>query len=369
MLLNRARSTALILVISAGVGCSPSPEISSGIEEQIANVEPVIPSTPNNGQDSGVTQPDQHTASEKFDSPWPIDASRKEQTGTALAKSFTFFEENSTLPLEYTLRFFSDPNIPYEYEESLSQAGITVLRAFSPYIQGDHSLFVGSSVSWLIDQAEISGTELPSSWDTGGLKQIPFEEWAPAAFPDGEPSGWAHKRMAWVGYSKLNTEQGLQYILSHELFHSIHLSLDGTQFFKVFPEGDDRNTSKWFVEGSASFFGWAVRSWADGRPYYTPTPKDGRYGLPICQRNFLGLESYESWYSSNAAYDFGQIAIEYIVASRGAGAVLEVSRYMGNGMSFADSFREAMGIELEEFYTLYNQHVAFDGPTNPICDS
>jgi len=315
-----------------------------------------------------VTPHPEMLISADFATPWPKQFTRDTQTNTALAKSYAFFDSNaSAVGVGPRLTMALQSTVPAEYEGSLAEAGEVLLGAFSPYAQQEHHLFIGSSVDWLIEQAEKRGVELPNSYDRSGTKSTEFDQWGPNAFPNGEPSGWAHKNMAWVGYSTLNTNEGLQYIVSHELFHSVHLSLDGHQFFKVFPDGDERNVPKWFVEGTASYFGWSVRSWATGQPYYSPTPTDDRYGMPICPADFSGLESFESWYSPNTAYTYGQIAIEYIIASKDVSDVMQVFENMGTGQSFGDAFENALGLTDTEFYEIFDRDVVPKSPATSQC--
>ena len=364
-ILQRLVFLVLLLTLAS---CTSAPGPTTTLEDETAALEEEQGRIGSSAKGFSASEQTPEVA-DTFSDPWPTAFSRVEQTNTALAKSYKFFDTNTSKGMRPELVVLLQPTVPSEYRAALTEAGDALLAAFAPYTQENHVLLIGSSVSWLIEQGDAYNITLPDSLERDGMTRVRFEDWAPTAFPDGEPSGWAHENMAWVGYSELNTEGGLQYILSHELFHSIHLSIDGGQFFEVFPDGDERNSAKWFVEGTASYFGWAIRSWAGGQPYYSPTPTDDRYGMPICPADFTGLSSYESWYSSNAAYDYGQIAVEYLVATTGVETLMGVFESMGTGMPFAEAFEDALSLPLLDFYELFDSHVISKSPSTSQCDA
>lgn len=145
-------------------------------------------------------------------------------------------------------------------------------------------------------------------------------------------------------------------IAAHEIFHLIHDGLDPDAAGQSPPPGTPNFRPVWYIEGGGEFFGRIIASYLDLYPYdrFTPTDRSGAFLdvsylsdlelLEVSQQRAFGIENYFS----------GQRAMEFMVASMGMGAVLEVWENLGTGMNFYQAFESAMGITVEDFYEKFN---------------
>lgn len=322
---------ALILV-----ACGP-PQTHAGSEGDIGEVESV--------QELEIQ--DLPVAAETFDELWPTTFTRKELTDTALAKTFDYF--NSSLASDpKTVTVVIQDTVDTRYHQPILEVSEAMLSRFAPIAQPEHFVFAGTSMSWLMENTSSRGLPLPENGNGIDQPKIAFEDWGPGAFPEGYASGWGHKNFAWLGVSSSWSETEAGYVAGHELFHSLHLSIDGGNQFEVYEDGDPRNRPRWLIEGGANFFSYAVLDHLGARDYKSPKLPAGMWGL----------EEFESWWSSDVAYDYGQKAIEYLVANVGVANVLGIYEKMGEGKLFEVAFEEAIGIPVSQFYDVFDRHVA-----------
>ena len=54
-------------------------------------------------------------------------------------------------------------------------------------------------------------------------------------------------------------------------------------------------------------------------------------------------------------YGIGAIATEFLIANVGIEKFMEVYKNLGEKKSFADSFKTATGVELTDFYTMFEE--------------
>lgn len=327
--------TSSILLSSCSV--PPADNISQGDE--------VAPSA----EDSSSlpkTLPDRELA-RPFSNPWPTEFSRDDLINSALAQSFDYFDSRSPSSPSKTEVVFQD-TVPSEYHAPIRESAEAMVRGFPTLAQEEHYVFAGTSIEWLMEEAASRELSLPENGNGIDQPKIPFEEWGPGAFPEGFASGWAHKNLAWVGVSGSWSETEARYVAGHELFHSLHLSVDNGNQFEVYPDGDPRNRPRWLIEGGANFFSYALMEKTGFREYKSPK-------LPFGIRS---LQEFESWWSSDSAYDYGQKAVEYLVASVGVERYLQIYELMGQGLNFADAFQQAIGLPVSEFYEIFDRYVA-----------
>jgi len=137
---------------------------------------------------------------------------------------------------------------------------------------------------------------------------------------------------------------------AHEIFHTVQYALLGHNPEKIGP-GYPGSIPRWLLEGSANYFG-----------YYTAqrlnlgTYEDGRNSqirfMPEYQ-NVKPLSTYDN-YESNP-YGIGQAATEYIIASVGFESLLNIFKFTGTEGTFPAGFKKATGIELNEFYSKFEE--------------
>ena len=140
----------------------------------------------------------------------------------------------------------------------------------------------------------------------------------------------------------------------HEFFHTVQERIaDGV------PSPDGLGIApQWFWEGQATFVGLQTASylgWAsyitEGRAYAVRRSND-----PVTKSSLLS-EIKKMITSSNDAdpYGIGAIATEFLVANVGMEKFMDIYINLGKKKSFADSFKAATGVELTDFYTMFEE--------------
>ena len=147
---------------------------------------------------------------------------------------------------------------------------------------------------------------------------------------------------------------GMYQSAGHEFFHQIQQQL--TPGENKFP-ADGSGGPQWFLEGSAKFIGLQTANKLgqlsyekEGRPYLArnvvtdTTTKNGN--LEDAKYN-LGRRS------DVFPYDIGALGVEFLVANVGIQKMVDVFSQMGTGKSFSVAFNDATGIELADFYSMF----------------
>jgi hypothetical protein len=161
-------------------------------------------------------------------------------------------------------------------------------------------------------------------------------------------SGWASSDnltlyMNYSGTKKENLSSGTRgYLAAHEIFHLVQF-----QNFSQFGGNPPMNIPGWFTEGGASLipplvlntdFSWWIN--LDNTAAKSSDPKSSLENLPR---------------GSSRVYSLGPIANEFIVYLTGFDKYMNIWLEMGKGKSFESAFYDATGIELVDFYTMFEE--------------
>lgn len=167
---------------------------------------------------------------------------------------------------------------------------------------------------------------------------------------DDSIGGCAGPDMAWtnLAYTKtsgeIETSESLPSIVAHELFHSFQDTYSS-----------DTPSGLWVVEGTAEFFGYATLDYL-GISEYEVSVTEPWYFMPRPAPG--GLKQHETlplaWNAPPVSYWTGQLATEYLVANAGMDALINLFVNM-ESMPFSVAFKEAVGISLDEFYTIFDE--------------
>lgn len=285
--------------------------------------------------------------SPSFDTPWPTVVSRKDMIETSLFKANEYLEK---LPKKTCKRsakvFLGEPMLP-EHQELAQRISDGMVNTFCDYLNEDLTV-IGGSYDFV--KETVAAEELPSD-DFGGVCGYPVQgDFASAC---------AFKGTAWIGVQlgtlrrgQISTEERRVSIAAHELFHLVHDSIDPGPAGQSPPPGHPFFRPVWLIEGAGEYFGRLMPFHFGIQEYwtFTPTDRSGAYlpveylsdlkNLEISQRLAFGTENYYS----------GQVAMEYITASVGLEALLDVWVRMGQGDKFAIAFEKAVGISVKDFY-------------------
>jgi cytochrome b involved in lipid metabolism len=142
----------------------------------------------------------------------------------------------------------------------------------------------------------------------------------------------------------------------HEFFHPIQ-----QQLFKGGPKfpADGSGGPQWFLEGSAVFVGVQTSSKlglisyeSEGRPYLVKNvlsdaaTRNGKLEDAKTNLNRAG---------DIFPYNLGALGVEFLVANVGIQNMVDVFSQMGQGKSFSVAFEAATGIELVDFYAMFEE--------------
>ena len=145
---------------------------------------------------------------------------------------------------------------------------------------------------------------------------------------------------------------GMTQTPGHEFFHAIQENLAGPVI-----DGTGSKVPNWYWEGPAMFVGQqtaGVLSFADyltvGRPSMTTRYATGR---PV--NRTMALSEFKPNDRVIDPYAIGFAATEFLVSQVGMEKMLGVYAALGKGESFDSAFKSGTGIELADFYTMFEE--------------
>lgn len=313
-----------VLAVSLISGCSAPETVSQPINE-VATIE-----------------------SSPFDKPWPTRFTQKELSNRALEKAYALYEDKKIPDYVDELTVYEEDTVPEGQGECAEISATRILYAFEDFLSEDfrhedHSLVIGTTPEWVAEKVVATGADLPNQQFIDGSGSQTYEEWILNTFQNGNVLGIAEDFVIILGTDLSADCKWMGYFASHETFHMIHSSIDNRSLMDVRPGIDDRMAA-WFYEGAAEFVAYSIESFYGNRAYLSPSflNKPG------------GLKSHEPLDAPQSLYVQGHAAIEYLVANAGIESVMQVFTNIGSGDNFKEAFEGAIGMSLEEFYTLFD---------------
>lgn len=134
---------------------------------------------------------------------------------------------------------------------------------------------------------------------------------------------------------------------AHEVFHTVQHALSTQTSLGV--TSNPQHIPRWLMEGSANYFGYYVVDRLGFDVYQTG--RNQQVNTNPAYKTVIPLVQYDNFTSD--PYGIGQAATEYIVASVGFEALLNIFKFTGLEVSFSAGFKKATGIELSEFYSKF----------------
>ena len=161
-------------------------------------------------------------------------------------------------------------------------------------------------------------------------------------------SGWASldNLTLYLNYSGTkidNLTSGTRgYLAAHEIFHLVQF-----QNFSQFGGNAPMNIPGWFIEGGASLMSPLVlksdSSWIIGLDNAAAKSSDPKSSLENLPRG------------SSRVYSLGPISNEFLIYLTGFDKYMNIWQEMGKGKSFKNAFYDATGIELVDFYAMFEE--------------
>jgi hypothetical protein len=150
----------------------------------------------------------------------------------------------------------------------------------------------------------------------------------------------------------VNDKVGMAQTPGHEFFHAIQETLAGPV-----ANGSGSNVPNWFWEGPAMFIGTQTSSALGIIDYATSsrTSSLNRYQ----NGNVINRTSLLSEIKANDGvtdpYAIGFAGTEFLVSQVGVEKMLNVYAAIGKGKSFTDAFKQGTGIDLADFYSMFEE--------------
>ena len=152
----------------------------------------------------------------------------------------------------------------------------------------------------------------------------------------------------------VNDKLGIMQLAGHEFFHAVQERISGGV-----PSPDGLGIApQWFWEGPATFIGLQTASYLGLASYIT----EGRdfavmrsNGTPTKSSLLSEVIKNNDTPKDADPYGIGAIATEFLVANVGIEKFMEVYKNLGKKKKFADSFKTATGVELTDFYAMFEE--------------
>jgi hypothetical protein len=305
--------------------------------------------------------------SSAFDSPWPTDVSRLELVNTALYKSFEYFDSIKKSNCQLSPKIFGGDPMPPDHVKVLEDIVQQMTSVFCNYLS-DEFYVIGGNYKFI--KKTIRSENIPGDYEKGCGQngKIPFSACAFAQIASITNIGDTRKGQTFIEDRKLT-------IAAHEVFHVIHDQIDPDPGGQIPPRGQEFFRPVWFIEGGGEFFGRLMPYYFGLIDHYGTFTPSTRYGEPV-QKALLGdlefLEIRRQVADGTENYYAGQIALEYITASLGMEALLDIWVRMGDGQSFDSAFESVTGLDTKKFYakfkTLHDNLYAGDVVTNELSN-
>ena len=288
-----------------------------------------------------------------LEQPWPSEISRDRLIEAALYETFLYLD-NQEPSCEPDYTFFMAESFHADHVAMLYKATDSFLTFFCNDLK--KPVYIVGGKSEFVQQAVLENS-IPSD-EFGGACGVPIEKDGP--FTSMYACAWSGS-LAWIGDS-IGTVRFGEPMLDESGFstaiHEIaHLVQDQTfdSGGQTLPRPNDKFLPVWMIEGGAEYLSESVLAYLDMKEYGWMAPLN-RSGSPTPLALASDLKVFETWDSGDIAYYSGQVATEYVIASVGFEAYLNILRNMSkNGGNFDYSFEEAIGISLPEFYNKFEK--------------
>lgn len=290
---------------------------------------------------------------EPLSEPWPAEITRDALIGAALYEAFESFDATKVEPCPINHYVYMSDTFHENHVDLTESFSRDVVNLFCDDLYKDIYI-LGGKHEYVLET--IAANNLPSD-PHGGVCGVPVGEemsadWFHACAYGGDIA-WIGSSLGTVRFGELMNDESRIATAIHEVLHLVQDQQfsGGEQGMPQRPH--PRFRPVWLIEGGAEFLADSVAKYLDIQEYQWTTPTDrsgGRIGLDASS----DLEVFERWASRTLGpvdYYVGQVASEYLVASVGFDAYMDIFRRMEvNEGDFDKSFEEAIGISLEDFY-------------------
>lgn len=269
---------------------------------------------------------------------WSPDNQEEILISTALEKYSTWVKEHQGKAINAA--FYIDSRVDPAHSKIIEDSSRRAQDTFVAIRNAEYKVFISGEDIWIRSKlAELNMVGPPGASICGN-----------SSAPNSYCAGNDHAFFIIRGNNSLFSMQKSDYQTpGHEYFHVVQFFMGGSDTFGLMPS--------WFAEGSANFVGTAISNELGYFDYRVTRAEE--IAKPSTNRN-ISLEKFQRNDSSTGVtnwlspYGIGQVACEFIVASVGMEAFLNIIKYTKELGTFEAGFKKATNLELSEFYKVFD---------------
>ena len=286
--------------------------------------------------------------------PWSTDVTAK-QVSDAAQKSFRdWAAAQASKPVNH--QFVIQDGVFPNRAKSLAAADKTGTQLFSQYFSTKSITVIGRTEQWVVQKLNSLGGDFKSC----SINYVPGLDYC---WDAQSLQGMVVITDAVFNPSDLGRDGSS--LLAHEYFHLVQYQLSDNARKHTIKDGSALAANlfpAWFAEGTAEFAGFSIATLAMGSDYWLGRAAMNTYGSsdPTANKNRLADSEIRTYAGTQPngptnPYMIGRTATEYLVASAGFQAMLNIWLTYKETKSFEKSFERAIGITKDEFYERFEK--------------
>jgi hypothetical protein len=286
--------------------------------------------------------------------PWSTDVTAK-QVSDAAQKSFRdWAAAQANKPTNH--QFFIQDGVFPNRAKSLAAADKTGTQLFSQYFSTKSITVIGRTEQWVVQKLNSLG----GNFNSCSINYVPGLDYC---WDAQSLQGMVVLTDASFNPSDLGRDGSS--LLAHEYFHLVQYQLSNNARKHTIKDGSALAANlfpAWFAEGTAEFAGFSIATLAMGSDYWQGRAAMNTYGIgdPAANKNALvdsEIRTYAGTQPNGPTnpYMIGRTATEYLVASAGFQAMLDIWLTYKETKNFEKSFEKAIGITKDEFYERFEK--------------
>jgi hypothetical protein len=286
--------------------------------------------------------------------PWSTDVTAK-QVSDAAQKSFRdWAAAQANKPTNH--QFFIQDGVFPNRAKSLAAADKTGTQLFSQYFSTKSITVIGRTEQWVVQKLNSLG----GNFNSCSINYVPGLDYC---WDAQSLQGMVVLTDASFNPSDLGRDGSS--LLAHEYFHLVQYQLSNNARKHTIKDGSALAANlfpAWFAEGTAEFAGFSIATLAMGSDYWLGRAAMNTYGSsdPTANKNRLADSEIRTYAGTQPngptnPYMIGRTATEYLVASAGFQAMLNIWLTYKETKNFEKSFERAIGITKDEFYERFEK--------------
>ena len=286
--------------------------------------------------------------------PWSTDVTARQVSDAAQKNFRAWAAAQANKPVDH--QFFIQDGVFPNRAKSLAAADKTGTQLFSQFFSTKSITVIGRTEAWVVQKLNSLGGDFNSC----SINYVPGLDFC---WDAQSLQGMVVLTDAVFNPSDLGGDGSS--LLAHEYFHLVQYQLSNSARKHTIRDGSAATAHlfpAWFAEGTAEFAGFSIATLAMDSEYWQGRAAMNTYGIgdPAANRNALvdaEIRTYSGTQPNGPVnpYMIGRTATEYLVASAGFQAMLDVWLTFKETKNFEKSFVKAIGITKDEFYEKFEK--------------